>query len=181
MKFTLEVELDYIDEEGNLDDAIKQSVISSAKDIVLKKLTSHVDDVAIASIKERAIEIVNEKIHETINSILAENRVVTDDFGREKKQFNLEQMLIDMIDGAIKTKALSEYGEKANGHNAKYSLFEWMSKSNIEKAVSLKVEQMAKQTQAHIEQLVSDKIKTQVADKLTAMIMDNSSTLSLKS
>ena len=64
MKFNIEVELDYIDEEGCLDDAIKDSILKSVTQVVMKKVSEQVDakldEIIIKAATDKANQIVNE-------------------------------------------------------------------------------------------------------------------------
>lgn len=64
MKFNIEIELDYIDEDGNLDEMIKESILSSVTSIVMKKVSEQVDakldEIIIRAATEKAATIVDQ-------------------------------------------------------------------------------------------------------------------------
>lgn len=188
MKFAVEIDLDWIEEDSSIDEEVKHQIITSIEAKVLGALKEQVLSKAKEKIDEQIVTLVNENIHTMVSAKVAElmsvNRTVTDQYGRvTKENFTIEQMLIDAVDGAINKKTLDGDGRVASdGYNSRaaYSHFDYYATKNIPAMVDAKVKELGEKVKKDIEQLVTEKIKTQVADKLTALIVDNSTALSLR-
>ena len=181
MKFNVEIDLDWIEEDSTVDEEVKRQIISNVE----KNVTGNLQKMIIESAKQRietaVLETATKSVSDRVAELMLEKRVVTDENGRVlKADFSLESKLIEIIDSALTRKTLNENGSAANGYGAKYSMFEFMAFKNIEKLVDAHVTKHATEVHKNIEHLVTEKIKTQVADKLTALIVENSSALSLK-
>lgn len=188
MKFNVEIDLDWVEEDSTIDDEIKNQIISSIESKVLKSLQAQVIGSAKEKIDSQIATLVNKNIHEMVSSKVAElmvlNRTSTDSYGRVlKENFTIESMLIDAVEGAVNNKVLDRDGRPASvgyERNAVYSHFDYYAKKDIPEMVHKKVKELGEQVKKDIELLVTEKIKTQVADNLTSLIVDNSTALSFK-
>lgn len=186
MKFNVEIDLDWIEEDSSIDEEVKHQIINSIENKCLKSLQEQVISSAKEKINSQIEDLVNENIHKLVSEKVAElmklNRTSTDQYGRViKENFTIESMLIEHIDGAITKKVLTSSGSYASDHyRAEYSYFDYYLKKDIPEMVTKKVKDLGDQVKKDIELLVTEKIKTQVADNLTALIVDNSTALSLK-
>lgn len=189
MKFAVEIDLDWIEEDSSIDEEVKHQIITSIENKVLKALQEQVLTKAKEKIDEQINVLVTANISTMVGEKVAElmtlNRTATDQYGRvTKENFTIESMLIDAVDGAINKKTLTSDGRLASdGYNsrAEYSHFDYYATKNIPAMVDTKVKELGEKVKKDIELLVTEKIKTQVADKLTALIVDNSTALSLRS
>lgn len=187
MKFAVEIDLDWIEEDSSIDEEVKRQIIASIENKVLKSLQDSVLKSAQEKIEGQISTLLTENINAMVGAKVAElmtlNRTATDDYGRMvKENFTIESMLIDAVEGAINKKTLDDDGRIPSYHShAKYSHFDYYTTKNIPAMVDAKVKELGEKVKKDIEQLVTTKIKTQVADKLTALIVDNSTALSLRS
>lgn len=180
MKFNIEVDLDWIEEDGSIDELIKDQVVAKVERQVADALKKSVMEKAEQRIESSVLAICSQEITTRIEELMKETRTATDQYGRvTRANFTLESMLVERIDEAFTKKTLNEEG-RAESHSPKYSQVEYMIHRSIPKIVDAKVKELGEKTQKQIEQLVTDKIKTQVADKLTSLIVDNSTALSLR-
>lgn len=188
MKFTVDIDLDWIEEDSSIDDEVKHQIITSIENKVLKKLEEKVLASAQERIESQMTKLITDKIHamvsEKIVALMSLDRTATDEYGRvTKANFTIESMLIDAVESAVTRKALDKNGRPASGgygDRPEFSYFEYFATKDIPALIDAKVKALSEAVKKDIEQLVTTKIKTQVADKLTALIVENSTALSLK-
>lgn len=189
MKFAVEIDLDWVEEDSTIDAEVKHQIITSIENKILKALQEQVLAKAKENIDAQIATLVNANISAMVSAkvsdLMTVNRTATDDFGRVvKENFTIESMLIDAVSGAIHKKTLDSNGRPTSGgynDRAEYSHFDYYATKSIPAMVDAKVKELGEKVKKDIEQLVTEKIKTQVADKLTALIVDNSTALSLRS
>lgn len=189
MKFTVEIDLDWIEEDSTIDAEVKHQIMTSIEGKVLKRLQDEVLASATAKIDAQIQGMINDNVHTMVSdkvaALMSQPRTSTDDYGRVvKENFTIESLLIEAVESAVTKKTLNSDGRQASGgynDNARYSYFEWFSTKDIPALIDKQVKALAEKTQKDIEQLVKDKIKTEVADKLTNLIVENSTALSLRS
>lgn len=179
-KFNLELEIDWIDEESNLDEAVKQEILNAIENRVTSKIQAAMLERAEKNIESKAEEIVTNAILEKIDEFINKPRNITDRYGDViRENITVETLIKEKIDSAFDKKTLDDSGKKAS-YSPKFSIFEFCVGQGVETLVEKKVSELAAQTKIKIEELVTEKIKTQVADNLTDLIMENSTALKLK-
>jgi len=180
-KLNLEIEVDWIDEESNLDETVKESVMLRIEKAVVEKIQAKVLKDSEKRINEQVDALVTGVIKDKIEQFLNTPRNVTDKYGEViKENVTVEGLLKERMENAMTQRTLDENG-KASSYNSKYSIFEFFAGKNMNRIVSERVMALANDTKKEIEQMVSTQIKANIADKLTNMILDNSTALSLKS
>lgn len=102
MKLNLEVELDYIDEEMNLDDTIKQNII----DTLTKRIEGKISDKVKEAVENKIDNLIVAKVNELTDSMFAEfiNRpvILTDGYGSKLKQYeNIEALVKEKFDNLL--------------------------------------------------------------------------------
>ena len=183
MKFNLEVEIEWFDEDMSIDESVKQSIIHQIKTEVAAPIVKQIKESADQQINEMLSDMASDAIKKRIDKFLSKGRDITDRFGEvTDTNVTIEDLLKREIDSAFTEKTLDKSG-KRSGYNAKYSLFDFLVSKKTE-AIPEMIENLVKaqtvETKEMIEKLVKDKVKTQVADKLTDLIVENSSALSLR-
>lgn len=189
MKFNVEIDLDWIEEDSSIDEEVKHQIMTSIEGKVLKQLQEKVLASAQAKIDGQIQSMINDNVHTMVSEKVAElmsmPRTSTDEYGRVvKENFTIESLLIDAVESAVTKKTLNSDGRQSSGgynDHAKYSYFEWFATKDIPALIDKQVKTLAEKTKKDIEQLVKDKIKSEVADKLTNLIVENSTALSLRS
>lgn len=184
MKFNVEIDLDFVEENESISDTIKAQIVQNIEKRVTANVQSQIKESAQklveAQMDKMAIEAVSSAINDKVAALLALPRTQTDGYGRVvKENFTIEQLLIDEVESAVMKKTLDENG-RDTGYSARFSRFEYFATKDIPALVDKRVKALAEQTQKDIETLVKDKIKTEVADKLTNLIVENSTALSLR-
>lgn len=181
MKFTVDIDLDWINEDQSIDEQVKTQIINNIESKVLSQIKKQVLDQTEERIEAQVTMIIRETVTDKVKDLMSMDRTATDSYGRVvKEHFTIESLLIDAIDAAISKKTLNSDGRQSDEYNAKYTQFQYFATKDIPKMVDEKVKLLAEGVKKDIENLVSEKIKTQVADKLTSLIVDNSTALSLR-
>lgn len=189
MKFAVEIDLDWIEEDSSIDEEVKHQIITSIENKVLKQLQDKVLATASERIEAQVTGLITSNVHtmvsEKVAALMSLDRTATDEYGRvTKANFTIESMLIDAVESAVTKKTLNSSGKVASGNYndaAHYSYFDYFATKDIPALIDAKVKALSEIVKKDIEQLVTTKIKTQVADKLTALIVENSTALSLRS
>jgi len=193
MKFQVDIELDWVEEDGTIDEAIKDQIISSVESKVISQLAKKLMESATGRIEDQINNICSDAIKAKIDELMTGKRVLTDQFGTvTNPDFSIEKALTGMVSDAMTHKTIDENGRRTSEkYHAKYSLFEWHTAREVPdmvknavaaqtKKATETVDAQLRDAEIRIKQLVESRIKESVADKLTKLIMENSSTLALK-
>jgi hypothetical protein len=186
MKFNVEIDLDWIEEDSSIDETVKHQIISNIEGRIVKTLQEKVLQSAQSKIDGQIQDLINANVHamvsEKVAALMTVPRTATDEYGRVKREnFTIEQLLVEAVESAVNRKTLDENGRNSSdNYGKKYSYFEYFATKDIPALIDKQVKALAEKTQKDIEALVKDKIKTEVADKLTSLIVENSTALSLR-
>ncbi len=167
MKFNIEVELDYIDEEGSLDDAIKDSILKNVTGIVMDKVGKQVD----AKLDEIIIKAAEKKARQIVNQIaknFTTKKFTKSDKWGETIEVNqtVKDILIREFDSfwnatVDKHGSRSDYGEKM-------TLIEWTVKKHIEEHSKKFAEQITKDTEQKIKDTMRENLSNTIGAKLVS-------------
>lgn len=161
-KFTVEVNLDWLDKETTIDEEIKEEVIRGAKDYLLKKTTDEIQKKLDAEIGKKLIE-ASEKVEEIVDGFL--KSVTTDNISK----LRVAERKTDWSDEVVMT-PIGEYIGKQFDRlcnkktydkdfritryegDAKYSMAQASILQYMQKTLSGKVEEIVKNAQKNAEQ-----------------------------
>lgn len=189
----VEIDLDWIDEEDNISDVIKNELIGSLERSVVNSLREKAEKKVLELVDEQVTEKVNEMVTtsvvDRVKEIMEKPRTITDRWGEVVSEgATIDSMIKEMVDKGMEKACLDEKGKYTkDSYRQKYSLFEYCLKektdSYLESQASFiasKVQTAIDESKENIESMVAEKIRVHVADNLTNMIMENSTTLGLK-
>lgn len=168
MKFNIEVELDYIDEEGCLDDAIKESILNSVTTIVMKKVSEQVnaklDEIVIKTATDKANKIVD-KI--TKNFMTAEF-VKLDNYGDKiEAGITVKDLLKRQFDDYWKAK-VNKNGNTDNYNGEKKCRIEWLIDKLIVKHSTEFAKTLTNDTENKIKATMKKNLQDSIGAKLVA-------------
>jgi len=183
-KFSIEIDLDYINEDGSIEEAIYEQILSK----VQTNVSASVQDKLLKGGQEKIEDAINSQISTTlqqrIEALLDMPRTITDDYGRTKiENVTLDQMITSHIDKLLSGKKMFDSDGKyqSSDYSAKFTAFELFAEKKMIPAISAQVTALAARTEKEITILIENKVKGQVAENLAKFILNNSQTLSLKS
>jgi hypothetical protein len=186
MKFDVEIDLDWIEEDSTIDETIKHQIITNIENRVVSALQAKVLESAQKKIDEQIGGLVKENVHklvtEKVVALMALPRTETDKYGRvTRENFTIESLLIEAVEKAVMTATLDEQGRVTDGYHAKYSYFQYYATKDIPALIQKRIQSMTEELKKDIETQIKNNIKAEVADKLTSLIVENSTALSLRS
>jgi len=178
MKLNITVEIDYIDEEGNIDDEVKASIIQGVKDSISKTCLARVEKEASESINTALISAqqkIEERAIQFVEEWLTKEVVITDKWGDVKDTGTITDMIKASFNDIL-TKTVDSKGRFANGYDAKTTLLEWVTKDRVQEVVANKLEGLNKEIDKKIDELVNAGIRSRVSDKFAEMVIETART-----
>lgn len=183
-KFNIEVELDWMDEEGEytIDDELKERVIKGVEDALLKRAT------------DEAVKAVDDKIREKVGE--AENSIqeAVDKFISAVCEEKINKIMIPIKKNSwsdeVKYKPLSEYvGERFNYYitekrfdrdgkatswssSAEYSAADLLTSDYIKKELDTKVEKMISSARREVEESLIKSFEQKLKENLSKDIIE---------
>lgn len=169
----IEVEIEGIDEDGTLDEEIRNDIIASISNKVIAHLSDEVRKKAAAKIEEAADKMIIDTLKAKLEEFISEPRDITDSYGRVKeKGVTLEDTYIKAMEGALKENTLDDNGKRVD-YRATMTVFEWATKTTMSKIVAKKIKEVSVITREEVEQIVADQYKASLAGDLSDFIVNH--------
>jgi hypothetical protein len=160
MKLNLEIELDWIDEEMNLDDTVKQNVINAVVNKVQKGIEEKVEKKINATIDNIVVAKINEKTEELFNGFMNRQICISDKYGDKIKVY---PSMSDLIKERFDNFMLENVDEKGNSSESSYGT----KFRRIYFIIDKQLKDFADKFTTEAVKTVSNEIKEHVKDGLT--------------
>lgn len=173
-KFNVTVEIDYIDEEGNLDDAICEQIVDSVVSRVSNTVTERIEKKAqeIFEARLQAMESsVSKKLNEMMDDFFSTPKDITDRYGDiQRRGVTVKQLLKEACDKFLE-QSLNERGEPATGYSVKYkSRIDYIVAKSIDHNMEYSISKAVNEVTENLKKKISDEIKKQMGEKLAGVV-----------
>lgn len=170
-KFKIDVEIDWLGEEGTLDEQLKESI----KNQIIKKI----EDTVMSDIRDVAVEIAENRIGLWINKFI-QTMVSTkmipykeSEYGSKIKMVTLEEMLGWQFEKAL-NQDVDKNGKATNSSYERCGTrLQWLTGEMARKYADEKVSKFVKDIKGDIERYTSSRVKEQMIKQLTASLVSN--------
>jgi len=160
MKFNIEIDLDYIREDGSLDDTIRQQIIDNVVSSTKKKVNENLDEIVLKAAQKKADDMCNEMIVDFLDKKFDQ----TDQWGDEvRTNVSVRDILKKSFD-EFWNEGVDENGRTSSGYSygSKHKRFQWM----IDQRIKEHSEQFAKTLTRDTENKIKSNMKKTLADKI---------------
>lgn len=160
MKLNLEVELDWIDEEMNIDDTVKQNVINSVVSKIQSKIEKQVESKINSIIDKTIVDKINKMTEALFNEFVKKEITMTDQYGDVIKSFkSIKEVIKDRFDNFM----LQTVDDKGQTYDGSYG----KKHTRLTFIIDKQLKDFADKFTTDAVKTVSDEIKVQVKDGLT--------------
>ena len=170
-KFTVEVELDWLDEETGLDEEIQKQVISGLQNRLIANLEKKFEQQLSSTITKNVDSIADEFITKIMTDNIANIQmpIKKSSWGSEVEYMSLSEFVGTKFENAMKEKTLDQYG-KSTSYNGdkKYSIVEYLTQGYIAKELNSKVSDMIRDAKEKAEQSLIKNLEENLQQQLHA-------------
>lgn len=163
MKLNLEIELDWIDEESNLDEAVKQNVIDAIVDKIQKKVSTDVATKVNDIIDKTIVGKINTMTENLFNDFMNKEIQITDNYGSTIKHYpNVTTLIKERFDNFM-NQTVDEKGNTYDGsYGSKYKRLNFIIDKQLrefaDKFTKDAVEQVSKEIKNHVQSGLTTKL-----------------------
>ena len=174
-KFNITVELDWIDEEYNLDEEIREAIVDKIVNKVQDKLIQQVDTECSNKINDQMANIekaVSDKLNSIMDSFFDEPRDVTDRYGDViKKGVTIRDTLKKACDEFI-NQPLDQNGKPTTSDwNVKYKTrIDYIVAKSINYDMERTINNAVSSVTDNLKKKIADEVKKQMGDKLANIL-----------
>ncbi len=174
-KFNITVELDWMDEEFNLDEEIRETIINSVVNKVQDRLVQQVDTECNNRINSQLASIetaVSDKLNGIMDAFFDEPRDVTDKYGDViKKGVTVRDTLKKACDEFM-NQSLDEYGKPTtSSYNTKYKTrVDYFVAKSIDSDMEWRIKKAVSDVTDNLKKKITEEVKKQMGDKLANIL-----------
>lgn len=173
-KFNITVDIDYIDEDGNLDDAICEQIVNAVVSKVSDTVTTRVEKQAQGLVEEHmrtAEASISDKLNKMMEEFFATPKDVTDRWGNiERHGVTVKQLLKEACDKFIE-QPLDKHGKPASGYGIEYkSRVDYIVANSIGYEMENAINRAVKDVTNNLKKKISDEITQQMGAKLAGVV-----------
>lgn len=163
MKLNLEIDIDYIDEEGNLDSTIKTEIINRISSKVEQKIEDRLNSLVLDAAKKKADAVINQ----IIKNFMDRKFTMKDKWGDEiKTDVTVKKLLKEKFDEFWNTQVDDRGRSEGYGRNRRR--IEWVIDQQIEQHSHRFAERLTKDTENKIKTMMKENLQKSIGAKLVS-------------
>lgn len=176
-KFNIEVDLDWFEEDGSLDDSLKAEIASgiiakvscAAIADVEKKVQAKIEEID-AQVIQKTNDAISEKLAECLDDFLHKPRTITDKWGDPKKKgVSVVDMLKAACDNYIEQE-VDYQGNASSGYSGKQKRIDYIIGKLIDTKMKKAVDDACEKVSDALESYVEDSIREKLTDNISKAI-----------
>jgi len=173
-KVKIEVDVDWLDEDENLDDVIKSKVISGLQDRLIQKVEQKVLSKIEREAEEKANEVVDTFIHGALEKKIDELKIPykKNGWGSEVELIPISEFIGMRYERYLTEKTLDEHGREAKYSNdRKLSISEYFIQNYLAKELTSKVSTMIQTARKDAEETIVKALENNLKEQLSVDII----------
>lgn len=180
MKINIAVEVDWLGEDGNIDEEMQKSIINGVKNSIgrqcldrVEKKASEAIDKAIKDAVAAATESVGNKVSEFVENWMKTEVVLTDKYGDVTEKGSIRDLVKKQFDGLMNDFVNSE-GKIVgrNGYGAQMSVVKFLTGQAVTEVVAAELVGYKKDIDNKIKAEINNGIKNNVSDLFAQMVVN---------
>lgn len=174
-KFNITVELDWMDEEYNIDEEIRETIVNSVVNKVQDRLVGQVETECNNKINEQLKNIENavaDKLNSIMDSFFDEPRDVTDRYGDVIKRGVTVRDTLKKACDEFMNQPLDEYGKPTtSSYQTKYNTrVDYIVAKSIDFSMDNAIKNAVSSVTDNLKKKITDEVKKQMGDKLANIL-----------
>lgn len=174
MKLNLEIELDWVDEESNLDETVKQNVIDAVVNKIQKNVETKVEAKINDMIDKTIVVKINTMTENLFNDFMNKEIQLTDNYGSTIKSYpNVTAVIKERFDNFM-METVDEKGNTYTGsYGTKYKRLTFIIDKQLQEFATKFTTDAVKQVSAEIKLHVQDGLTTKLGSELMKVLKVN--------
>jgi uncharacterized membrane protein YheB (UPF0754 family) len=174
-KLTFTLDLDYIDEFDNLDDALRDEITDAVVNKVISKIEDSIETEAKKKLTEKlgeADEIISERFNKIIEDFFSTPKTITDAYGDVvEKDITINEKLKTRCDSFL-TEKVDSSGKVPTGYSYRDTQprYQYILNEIIDSNLKYKIDNIANQIRDEAKKMVETEVKSRIGNKLGDLI-----------
>lgn len=174
MKLSLDIELDWVDEESNLDETVKQNVIDAVVNKIQKNVETKVEGKINEIIDKTIISKINTLTENIFNDFMNKQITLSDNYGSAIKVYNnVYEIIKERFDNFME-QTVDEKGQTYTGsYGTKYKRITFIIDNQLQAFAAKFTTDAVKQVSEEIKQHVKDGLTNKLGAELMKVLKVN--------
>ena len=160
MKFTIEVDVDWLGEDGSLDAELQSKVVHQIEQRVSAAAMERLEQEA----SSRVGSIIDEAVNKLLASWLEKPVTITDRYGDVKEKGAITELIKKRFDAFWQEKV--DQNGRTDSYSRNETRLQWLIDGRITKHCKGFAEGLAKEVNAQVEKVMTDKLKLALGAEL---------------
>lgn len=177
MKLNITVDLEWLGEDGDLDNEIKNQIIDGVKSAISRDCLAKVEKEASQQINQAITEsivaarkAIEQKAVKFADDWLEKEVTITDKWGDTQDCLTITDLIKRTFDGLMEKK-VDDKGNFVDSFSGKTRLINWLTGKRVEDIVQDKLKVINKDIDRQIAEYINEGIRQNVANKFAEMVV----------
>ncbi|WP_272658830.1 hypothetical protein [Providencia sp. PROV148] len=177
MKLNITVDLDWLEEDGSIDEEVKYQIIQGVKSAISKQCLDKVEKLASEQINQAiddsitsAKKAIEQKAIAFADEWLEKEVTITDKWGDTKDNLSITELIKRTFDNLLEKKVDSK-GNFDTGYGNGTRLITWLTDKRVQDITEAKLKDMNRDIDKKITEAINAGIHKNVSDKFAEMIV----------
>ena len=179
MKINMSVEVEWLGEDGNLDETMRDELVKGVKKAIsrdcLKRVEEQASKAIDAAIKEavkNATMVIDERVATFVQQWLETEVVVTDKWGEETKRGSIKDIVKSQFDAVLNGFVNSEGRIVSKGsYGVQTSVIRYLTGEAVSEVVTKELQGFKSEIDGKIKKEINDGIRSNVSDLFAQMVV----------
>ena len=162
MKFTVEVDLDWMEEDGSLTESVQRQVIGKIEDRVSEEARKQIT----LAVADRLGTIVDDNLNDILQEWMSNKVEVTDQWGEVVHSGAILDMIKKKFDLFWNTKVDAQGRSGRDMYGDRATRVEWIISNSVEKHCKRFAKDMEERFTKEVEKQVSDTLKVAIGNRV---------------
>jgi vacuolar-type H+-ATPase subunit H len=178
-KLTFTLDLDYIDDFDNLDDALRDEITDTVVSKVISKIDNSIEEEAKKKLEEKLCKVdetISERFNKIIEDFFSTPKTITDKYGDiVEKDVTIHEKLKARCDSFL-TEKVDSSGNVTTGsfYNSTEPRYEYILNKIIDSSLKYEIDKIATKIRDDAKKIIETEVKSRIGDKLADLIDINS-------
>lgn len=173
-KFNITVELDWIDEGYDINDAIREEITTSIASQVKDKIIKHAETECTNKINKQMAEIENtigQRLNSMMDEFFSEPRDITDKYGIIVERGVTVKSKLKAACDKFMEEPVDENGKPCNGWNPKYSSrVDYLVAKSMNHDMEWTIKKTVDEVTNNLKKKITDEVKKQLGEKISNVL-----------
>ena len=164
MKFNVDVEIDWLEEGGTIDEEVKKQIINGISSRINKQSQEDMTKAVEKEISTKVSALLDAKMNEILEDFLKRGVKITDQWGAVKKEIVIEDLVKEKFDKFMTAKVDSDGRESDYGSSM--PRIDWILNKRVVAHCQAEAKKIVADVEAKVKEILSTDLELKVKNKL---------------